>query len=397
MATSVKTGIVRTGLLALGLGAGAAAVVSIASSGLAAYFARRIVIPELAPEKVEILHVSGLGDDMRVQLSATEETLAPGVYGLFFDAGHGHARIGAIEEYDPVSRTVSRRVLGIDSGDLRSARWGRMSGTVYSHPDVLDLPYAEVQIESDAGVLPTWYLPTNAGEPRDTWAILVHGRGGTRAEGLRAAPVLDQLGIPALAMSYRNDAELRTGTGQRYGLGDTEWRDVDAAIAYALDNGAKRVVLIGWSMGGAIVFQAAARGAHREDIAALILDGPVVDWYDVLDHQAKENFLPTPIARLTLAMITRPWARRITGLDTPVNLDRLDWVKRARELDKEVLLIHSDDDEFVPSGPSHALARVRSDLVTMPSYAGARHTKEYNVDPERWNDDVANFLETRVL
>ncbi|SIJ27458.1 Uncharacterised protein [Mycobacteroides abscessus subsp. abscessus] len=70
---------------------------------------------------------------------------------------------------------------------------------------------------------------------------------------------------------------------------------------------------------------------------------------------------------------------------------------RAAELDVPVLLIHSDDDEFVPSSPSHALASVRRDLVTMPAYERARHTKEWNIDPVRWEDDVANFLETKVL
>ncbi|MDN5549365.1 MAG: lysophospholipase [Brevibacterium sp.] len=107
--------------------------------------------------------------------------------------------------------------------------------------------------------------------------------------------------------------------------------------------------------------------------------------------------LPTPIAKLTLEMITQPWARPITGLQTPLDLGRLDWVTRAAELDVPVLLIHSDDDEFVPSSPSHALASVRRDLVTMPVYEKARHTKEWNVDPVRWEDDVANFLEAKVL
>ena len=45
-------------------------------------------------------------------------------------------------------------------------------------------------------------------------------------------------------------------------------------------------------------------------------------------------------------MLTRPWARRITGLETPLDLKRMDWVRRAAELDTRVLLIHSEDDDF---------------------------------------------------
>lgn len=384
-------------LAAVGVGAGIGAVISVASSGLAAYFARRIVVPENAPEELDILHIDGFSPNMRIHLPADEETTVPGTYGLYFNQGTGHAVIGDIVEYDPRSRTVSREILTVTRGDIRRARRGRWTGVVYPDPLAAGVKFEDITLESDAGSLPAWLLPTDHPDPSDTWAILIHGRASTRAEGLRAAPVLNTLGVPAIAMSYRNDAEVRVESSSRYGLGDTEWIDVDVAIDYALEHGAKQVVLFGWSMGGAIAFQAASRGRNREHVAALVLDGPVVDWINVLDGQARKNMLPTPVAKLTLEMITQPWARPITGLETPLDLSRMDWVTRAAELDVPVLLIHSDDDEFVPSSPSHALASVRRDLVTMPPYAKARHTKEWNIDPVRWEDDVANFLETKVL
>ncbi|GAA0035998.1 MULTISPECIES: alpha/beta hydrolase family protein [Brevibacterium] len=384
-------------LAAVGVGAGIGAVISVASSGLAAYFARRIVVPENAPEELDILHIDGFSPNMRIHLPADEETTVPGTYGLYFNQGAGHAVIGDIVEYDPRSRTVSREILSVTRGDIRRARRGRWTGVVYPDPLAAGVKFEDITLESDAGSLPAWLLPTDHPDPSDTWAILIHGRASTRAEGLRAAPVLNTLGVPAIAMSYRNDAEVRVESSSRYGLGDTEWIDVDVAIDYAFEHGAKQVVLFGWSMGGAIAFQAASRGRNREHVAALVLDGPVVDWINVLDGQARKNMLPTPVAKLTLEMITQPWARPITGLETPLDLSRMDWVTRAAELDVPVLLIHSDDDEFVPSSPSHALASVRRDLVTMPPYAKARHTKEWNIDPVRWEDDVANFLETKVL
>lgn len=393
---SVQRRALRWALAGLGVGAGVGAVVSAAWSGLALYFARRIIIPQAHAEDVEILHVDGFDGEMRIHLAADSDTLVNGTYGLYFDSGTGHALIGDIEEYDPVSNTVTRRVLAVNSGDLRAASHGRWTGAAYPHPDATGLPHADIELVSDVGRLPAWLLPTTSDQPRDTWAILIHGRGGSRAEGLRAAAVLDALEMPALAISYRNDSEVRENKNARYGLGDTEWLDVDVAIDYALAHGAKDVVVFGWSMGGAIAFQAASRGRNRDAISALVLDGPVVDWYDVLDHQAKANFLPTPIARLTLDMITRPWARSVTGLETPLDLDRMDWVQRAADLDKPVLLIHSADDEFVPDRASRALAKVRSDLVEMPSWRKARHTKEWNVDREKWNDEVAGFLEATI-
>ncbi|WP_152348788.1 alpha/beta hydrolase family protein [Brevibacterium sp. CFH 10365] len=381
----------------IGVGAGLGALISVASSGLAAYFARKIIVPENAPEELDILHIDGFPPNMRIQLPADEETTVPGTYGLYFNQGSGHAVVGDIVEYDPRSRTVSREILSVTRGDIRRAWRGRWTGVVYPDPIAAGVNFEDIEIRSDAGGLPAWLLPTDHPEPHETWAILIHGRASTRAEGLRAAPVLNTLGVPSIAMSYRNDAEVRVETTSRYGLGDTEWIDVDAAIDFAVEHGAKNVVLFGWSMGGAIALQAASRGRNHRFVTSLVLDGPVVDWVNVLDGQAKKNLLPTPIAKLTLEMITQPWARPITGLETPLDLDRMDWVTRAAELDVPVLLIHSDDDEFVPSGPSHALAGVRRDLVTMPSYGKAHHTKEWNVDPVRWEDDVANFLEAKIL
>jgi hypothetical protein len=57
-----------------------------------------------------------------------------------------------------------------------------------------------------------------------------------------------------------------------------------------------------------------------------------------------------------------------------------------------MLLIHSVDDEFVPVGPSERLAAARPDLVTMERWDTARHTKEWNVDPDRWERSVAAFV-----
>jgi hypothetical protein len=57
-----------------------------------------------------------------------------------------------------------------------------------------------------------------------------------------------------------------------------------------------------------------------------------------------------------------------------------------------MLLIHSVDDEFVPIGPSERLAEARPDLVWFEPWETARHTKEWNTDPERWEIAVREFV-----
>ena len=110
----------------------------------------------------------------------------------------------------------------------------------------------------------------------------MHGRGTTRAECLRAVPVFHALGITSLVVSYRNDGEAPRSRAGTYALGATEWRDVDAAVGFARRRGARRILLMGWSMGGAIALQLELNSAHRDVIAGLILESPVIDWRVVL-------------------------------------------------------------------------------------------------------------------
>ena len=384
----------RAVLKAVAVGAAVGGVTALVSgavvSTVAAYFARQVVTPNREkPDDVDILAV---GQDT-VTLQATPGTVSPGIYGLYTERGKGHSRIGDVQEKDMRARTVTRTILQVDSGSVAPGRgrWNKyyFAGTPTS---ALGIRHQDIEISSDAGELPTWFVPPSKDVARrDVWAILVHGRGASREECLRAVPVLHRIGVPILVPSYRNDSE-GPATSGRLSLGDTEWQDVEAAILYALDAGAREVVLFGWSMGGAIVLQLVSRSWTSQRVRALVLDSPVIDWKDVLDHHAEIARLPRPISRLGLAMMADKAWRRVVGTDGPVDLRRLDWVTRAAELKLPILLLHSDDDEFVPSGPSRRLAQARPDLVTFLSFPHARHCQEWNVDPERWEREVARFL-----
>ncbi|WKK71342.1 hypothetical protein Q0F99_18200 [Rathayibacter oskolensis] len=88
----------------------------------------------------------------------------------------------------------------------------------------------------------------------------------------------------------------------------------------------------------------------------------------------------------------RPWSTALTGQSTPIPLAGLDLVTRAAELETPILLMHSVDDDFVPSGPSEALAAARTDLVELVLFRGARHTRLWNDDPVLWESSVERWL-----
>ena len=50
---------------------------------------------------------------------------------------------------------------------------------------------------------------------------------------------------------------------------------------------ARRIEAFGWSMGGAIVLQHVSRSWTADRVKALVLDSPVIDWKDVLEHHAR--------------------------------------------------------------------------------------------------------------
>ncbi len=373
---------------------GSAGVLGAGAAGLAAYFTRRVVTPDhVKPDDVWIVDVDSVeGAPSTVTVQATPETSAPGRYGLWFDGRVGHARLGEVLHAD--DEVVVRPVLHVDSGVLRSGP-GRWNGYYYAGTptSALGLVHEDVEIPTQLGPMTAWAV---RGEPSAPWALLVHGRGATREECLRAVTPMRDAGLNVLVVSYRNDQESPSDPSGLYALGDSEWRDVEAAMLWAVQQGARDLVLVGWSMGGAIVLQSATRSWLADRVRAVVLDGPVVDWHAVLDHQSGVNHLPRQITRMGHGMLRHPLGRRVIGLREPLDLRRLDWVTRAAELRLPVLLIHSDGDEYVPNGASRSLAAARPDLVTLEPWHEGRHTKEWNTDPQRWDAVVADFVTRRL-
>ena len=386
---------VKWGILGAGAAGAAAFSVVTATSALAAYFARRVVTPEKSrADDVSILAVIPNGPELQVVLDATPDTTVEGRYAIYFDGGRAHAVVGRIIAYVPREGSITREVLEVVGGDLRTATRGWWSGSVYAHPQELGLDAEDVTIELPVGPAPAWLM--RAPNALATWAIMVHGRGATRSEGLRAVPAAHLLGMNALLISYRNDGDAPYAPDRRYGLGVTEWRDVEAAIDYAVAHGAKDVVLFGYSMGGAITLQAADLARNRRHILAMVLDAPVINWVNVLAHQAQLNRIPDYVGRYSQLMLSHPVGRRITGLAAPVDLKSMDWVSRAVELRTPTLVLHSVDDDFVPYEPTSELARRNPEMVTFEPFSKARHTKEWNVDPERWDNAVEGWLRPRL-
>lgn len=370
--------------------AAAATAAVIAGGTLAAFaVARRAVTPAVRRLADTIVHAVGV-PAQTITLSRTPDTVLPGRYGLFVTGTRRYLKLGAVLDDD--GGRVTRKLLTQITADDRVGAAAAFSGWYFDAPEQLHVPFSEVEVPAPVGACPAWLFPAEGEARADTWAIAVHGRGTTRAEVLRAVPVFREAGVATLAISYRNDTEAPASSSGRYGLGATEWRDVDAAIAFARAQGARRIVLMGWSMGGAIALQTALQSRHADAIAGLILESPVVDWRTVLAFQARELRVPRALTHIAMRQLTLPRWSRAVRWGNAISLDDLDIVRRADELRQPILLLHSDDDGFVPSDASHALAAERPDLVTLRTYREARHTKLWNYDEARWSGEIRDWL-----
>lgn len=383
-------------LLGTGIGLIAGSAIAASVSALAAYFARRVVTPELnyaGRDVVREIFTDAAGDTW-IHFLRDSETAAAGEHSFYTHAGKCCVRVSEPQDVAGKPRLVARKVLHTYFGSLDGARRGNLSGSLYEHPSDVGVEATEIEIGLEVGPAPAWLV---AGQTHgDTWVICVHGRGARRTESIRALPTLQKLGVTALLMSYRNDGDAPGASDGRYGLGDTEWHDVESAIRYAQEHGAEHIVLLGWSMGGAISLQVANRSYLAQHIDSLMLVGPVINWVDVLSHQARLNRIPQTVGLVAQWLLSNRAGRWITGLAAPVNLKRLNWVERAAELTHPILIMHSRDDEFVPSGPSERLARLRPDLVTLRTFTGAGHTREPNVDPQGFATAISDFLTARI-
>lgn len=420
--THESTSSARTLTLATVAGAAGAAGATLAfaaalgTAGVATHFARKIVVPPKAPvEDVRVHSVGYSSVEMSeeqpptsIRIDATERTTAPGHYGFYFSGGAGFALLGEVISYLPAENTVVRSIEKIYRGDIAGIKRGRLTGVVATDPAMAGYRAEDIELSLPVGVAPAWVVhpgaaldrqgPNDPGapEPSDTWAIMVHGMGATRAETLRALDATQALGLTSLHMSYRNDREAPASEDGRYGLGFTEWRDVEVAIDYALAHGARDVVLFGWSMGGSICMQTADLARNRRAIRALVLDGPALDWLELIRYHTHLNKIPLRIGQLGVQMITHPALSTLTGLKEPISLDQISWPHRAGDIALPTLIMHSVDDTYVPYQPSQALAEL-SPLVDFVPFEKAPHTREWNVDPQLWFDTVTNWLGSRDI
>lgn len=319
----------------------------------------------------------------RVTLTRHLATLRPGTYGLAGDGSHavvGPVLPGAPPSADTVVRRLERVTHGtLDPGD---PVWLTPNLYVGTPSGALGLDHTDVDIPGELGDLPAWFVPG----ARRTWVVAVHGLGTTREHTLNLLGFLHRHRFPVLALSYRGDLGAPRPTDGLNHLGQTEWRDLDAAMRYAVRHGAERLVLLGWSTGATMALRAAARSGPRDLVSGLVLDSPVLDWQSTLRALAAARH--TPGVLLPLAVRA---AQGRTGLHAASDGHGDDSADPVR-LTVPTLVFHGPDDTVAPWHASRRLAARRPDLVALRTVAQAPHGAMWNADPAAYEEALRRFL-----
>ncbi|MGR0221550.1 alpha/beta hydrolase family protein [Agromyces sp. ZXT2-6] len=340
-----------------------------------------------------IREVTQTGGARAVVLDRTRQTIEHGRYSLLLERG-GLVRLRSTV-HDMGSGLVGREVVdGGGATDLVAGDRASWSGIYYSAPSDAGLDAVDVDIPTGAGPAPAWLIEP-AGAASSTWAIHIHGLGSPRAGTLRGVQVASELGLTSLVVTYRNDREGPSVGTRRSTLGATEVDDVRSALAFARANGARRFVIFGWSMGGAIALQLAADPALQPELAGLVLESPVLDWVSTIKANCLRSGLPAWAGPLAIPWLDVPMLARLAGMPSAVGVDRFDWIARAEEICTPTLVLHGTVDTSSPFEVAVRLERRRPELVTLESFK-ADHTMTWNSDPERWRQTVLSWLVARV-
>jgi dienelactone hydrolase len=344
-------------------------------------------VPPEAPDlQTRVLAVGDATITLARDPQSPEALATPGTWGLIW-AGGGYGRLGAIRSQtgDRVERAFRR----LEGPGPRTGELTAVDGYAWPADPALAAgrPAREVSYPSPIGPAPAWRVDGR----RDTWVILVHGYNAARTETLRTLAAVAAQGFPALAISYRNDPGApRTADGLRH-WGATEWRDLEAATRYALEQGATGVVLAGFSMGGAVVTSFLLSSPLAGRVRGVVLDAPALDLGQVIDYGAEDRTLPvlgTPVPPALTEV-----AKGIAGLRYDLNWGGLDYVDRADGLRSPILLFHQSGDPTVPVAVSERLARARPDLVTFERFGGDGHVQSWNLDRPRYERALRAFLD----
>lgn len=219
-------------------------------------------------------------------------------------------------------------------------------------PEAAGLRYETVSLRAADGiVLFAWFLPAR-GTPQAT-VLFLHGNAENISTHFANVAWMPAEGFNVLALDYRGYGK----SGGSPSLAGMQL-DIDAALQALLerrDVDARRIVLFGQSLGGALAIHYAARGSQRGALRAVIADSAFADYRLIVKEKLAGFFLTWPFQ----------WLPALT-----VDNDYSPAASVRAVSPRPLLLIHGERDAIVPAHHSKLLYDAASepkDLWLLPA------------------------------
>jgi alpha/beta superfamily hydrolase len=340
-----------------------------------------------APERNFDVTIEEIDGGIVVLAGGDDAINDPGDYALVWDGGF--ARIGDVEGTDSVG--VRRPFTPVDGTPPMSPDEVDLDAWYYpTDPSDAGLDFTDVLFQSPVGDLNAWYVPASDA-PVETWAIHTHGWRVDEREAIRALSTFKAAGMDSLVIEYRNDVDAPSDPSGLYRFGRTEWRDVEGAVRYAMDHGATRIVLVGYSTGGAADMAFLEQSELAGLVVGVVFDSPNLDFGRVVKGEAQDTSL-IPGLPLKVPNSLTAVAMFITDMRFDVGWDEINYLSRTEALTVPTLVFHGDVDGTVPLSVSQDLAANHPELVTLIVVPGADHVRSWNVDVDRYESSLETFL-----
>lgn len=243
-------------------------------------------------------------------------------------------------------------------------------------------PCEHVYITSyDGLMLHARYYHTQENAPT---VIVMHGyKGNALRDGAGGFALSRQLGFNVLVPDQRAHARSQ---GKVITFGIKERFDCLGWVKYINSRFGDDlpVVLSGLSMGAATVLMAADLGLP-DNVVGIMADCPYASPEGIIRKVCTDRGFPEKLVFPFIKL-----AAQILGGFSITECAAVETVKEAKI---PILLIHGDDDRFVPCDMTRKIAAACASSVQLEIFPGAGHGLCYMTDPERYEAAALSFLQ----
>ena len=247
------------------------------------------------------------------------------------------------------------------------------------------LPYERVYINSADGLRLTGrYYPAKPGAPL---VIACHGYRGTPSRDFSAgAEIYRSMGCALLLIEERGQCG---SAGHTITFGAMEKYDVLLWTRWAAERfGDIPILLGGISMGAATVLMTSALDLP-ENVCGIVADCPYTSAKDIICAVGRDSLIPMawlyPFVRISAKLFGR------------ADLAQADALSAVKDAKVPILLIHGEDDRFVPCDMSRAIAAANPEKIEFHTFPGAGHGLSCLVDMPRYKALVKAFAARTIF